>query len=146
MNIEFRKATIDDVAGIISLCNECFKADTSVEYARRVFMDTYMDKNQIYLVGIYDGKVIAHTKITIVPMMYEEMKTYAVLNHVCVKPEYRRHNIATLMLRACEQVAKFMNCNELRLWSGNDNGVAHRCYLNFGFEIDDSKFFEKSIR
>ena len=98
MSIIFRLATIDDIENIILLCNECFEEKTSLDYALRVFNETKDDKNQIYLVGIADNKIIAHTKITIIPTIYEKMNKYAIINHVCVKPEYRRHNIATKML------------------------------------------------
>lgn len=72
VDAKFRRATIDDVKGIIALCNECFEENTSMEYATRVFEETMDDKNQIYLVGIVDGKIVAHTKITIIPTMYEK--------------------------------------------------------------------------
>ncbi len=145
MKIKFRKALIDDVSAIVELCNECFNADTSVEEAKQLFNETVDDDNQIYLVGTVDDKVVAHTKLTIVPMMYNELKTYAVLNHVCVKPEYRRHNIATAMLSVCEKIAKKMNCDGMKLWSNNVRVPAHKCYLNYGFEIEDAKFFSKEF-
>ncbi len=145
MKIIFRKAEIDDVKDIVELCNECFDGNTSVEDATRLFNETVNDDNQIYLIGTVDNKVVAHTKLTVVPMMYDELKTYAVLNHVCVKPEYRRHNIATVMLSACEEVAKMMNCDGMKLWSNNFRIPAHKCYLNYGFEVEQAKFFIKEF-
>ena len=54
---------------------------------RKKFKESEYDENQIYLIGVMNGKIIAHTKITIIPTIYEDMNTYAILNHVCVKPE-----------------------------------------------------------
>ena len=34
---------------------------------------TKNDKNQIYLVGTINGQIIAHTKITVIPTIYEKM-------------------------------------------------------------------------
>ena len=113
MEVVFRRATSEDVPGIIELCNECFNEETSLEYANKVFEETKNDKNQIYLVGLIDGKIIAHTKITIIPTMYEKMNTYSIINHVCVKEEYRRHNIATLMLDEVTKICKKMNCKAI---------------------------------
>lgn len=145
MEIKFRTATSDDVEAIINLCNECFNENTSIEYAKKVYKETENDKNQIYIIGLDNDKVIAHTKITIIPTIYEKMNTYSILNHVCVKPEYRRHNIATRMLDECAKISKEHNCVAMELWSNNFRQPAHACYKNYGFVVNDAKFFSKEI-
>ncbi|MBO5150751.1 MAG: GNAT family N-acetyltransferase [Methanobrevibacter sp.] len=145
MEILFRKATLDDVEEIVNLCNECFNENTSIDYATRVFKETMNDKNQIYLIGVADNKIVAHTKITVIPTIYEKMNTYSILNHVCVKPEYRRHNIATKMLIECEKISKENNCVVMELWSNNFRQPAHECYKSYGFVVNDAKFFSKEI-
>lgn len=146
MELLFRQATLDDVNDIIKLCNESFNENTDVEYAKKIFEETMNDKNQIYIVGIMDGKIIAHSKITVIQTIYGKMRTYSILNHVCVKPEYRRHNIATKMLVECERISKEHNCVTMELWSNNFRQAAHACYLNYGFVINDAKFFSKEIK
>ncbi|MBQ9833939.1 MAG: GNAT family N-acetyltransferase [Bacilli bacterium] len=145
MKAEFRLATIEDIEEIITLCNEVFEENTDVAFAKRVFVEE-ADKNQIYLVGLVDGKIVAHTKITIIPTIYQNMNTYAILNHVCVKPEYRRHNIATDMLIECEKICKEKGCVAVELWSKNFRQAAHSCYKKYGFEVVDAAFFSKSLR
>ena len=143
--INFRQATLDDVESIVDLCNECFEEETSLEYAKRLFKETMNDKNHIYLIGIVDDKVIAHSKITIIPTMYEKMNTYAILNHVCVKPDFRRHNIATKMLDEITKICQENGCTAMELWSNNYREAAHACYKNYGFIVNDAKFFSKEI-
>lgn len=145
MEVIFRKATLDDVEGIIKLCNECFDEDTSMEYALKVFKETMDDPNNYYLIGEVDGNIIAHTKITVIPTIYEKMNTYCILNHVCVKPDYRRHNIGMQLLSECERITKGMGCIVMELWSNNFRQPAHSCYLKYGFKINDAKFFSKDI-
>lgn len=145
MEVEFKIATREDVEKIINLCNECFNESTSMEYALKIWDQTKDDPNQIYLIGMVDNEVIAHTKITIIPTIYEKMNTYSILNHVCVKPEYRRHNIATKMLIECEKISKDRNCVAMELWSNNFRQPAHECYKNYGFIVNDAKFFSKEI-
>ena len=145
MEVLFRKATLDDVEDIIALCNECFEEETSLDYAKKVFEETMYDPNQIYLVGIVDEKIVAHTKITIIPTIYEKMNTYSIINHVCVKPEYRRHNIATQMLDEVTRICKEMGCKAIELWSNNYRIPAHACYQKYGFIVNDAKFFSKEI-
>lgn len=145
MDIKFTIATINDVAGIIELTNEVFEENTSIEYATRVFEETKDDLNNIYIIGKVDGKTVAHAKVTIINTIYEKMNTYAILNHVCVKPEYRRHNLATLMLDEITKICKARNVVALKLWSNNVRIAAHACYKNYGFTLDEAGFFSKSI-
>lgn len=145
MEVKFRKATIEDVEGIILLCNECFGEETNIEYAKRIFEETLRDPNQIYLIGLIEDKIVAHTKITIIPTIYEKMNTYSIINHVCVKPEYRRHNIATKMLDEVTQICKDMGCKTIELWSNNYRTAAHACYNKYGFVPNDATFFSKEI-
>lgn len=146
MEVKFRKATFEDVEGIITLCNECFNENTTLEYAKKIYKENEEDKNQIYIVGLLDDKIIAHAKITVIPTIYGKMGTYSILNHICVKPEYRRGHIATQMLEECERISKEHDCVAMELWSMNFRQPAHACYINFGFEVNDAKFFSKNIK
>lgn len=145
MKLIIRRATSEDVKGIVDLCNECFEETTDLDYAVKVFEETKSDPNQIYLIGLIDDKIVAHMKVTIIPTMYQPMSTYSILNHVCVKPDYRRHNIATFMLDEATKVSKQMGCNKMELWSNNSRQAAHACYKNYGFIVNDAKFFSKDI-
>lgn len=145
MEVKFRKASIEDVEKIINLCNECFNENTPVEYAKDIFISTMKDENQIYLIGENNDEIISHTKITIIPTIYQPMGTYAIINHVCVKPEYRRHNIATKMMDEIFKICKEKKCAKVELWSNNFREAAHACYKNYGFKIDEAKFFSKVV-
>lgn len=145
MEVNFRVAKFDDVEGIVNLCNECFNENTSLKYAKKIYSETENDSNQIYIVGLIENKIIAHAKITVIPTIYEKMNTYAILNHICVKPDFRRSHIATEMLKVCEKYAKEKGCVCMELWSMNFRHAAHECYKNFGFNIDDAKFFSKRL-
>jgi len=146
MEVTFKKANLEDVRGIIDLCNECFEEETSYFYAEKIFKETMRDPNNIYLIGIESGKIIAHTKISIIRTMFDDMNKFSILNHVCVKPEYRRHNLATRMLEIVEQICMDQECKTMKLWSNNFRVPAHKCYQKFGFKKQDAGFFEKEIR
>ncbi|MEI3530528.1 MAG: GNAT family N-acetyltransferase [Bacilli bacterium] len=145
MDVRFKIATLEDVADIVNLCNECFEESTSLEYAYDTFKKTMNSDEHIYIVGTIDGKIVSHAKITIIPTMYENMNTYAILNHVCVKKEYRRHNIATDMLNFITGICKEQKCKTIELWSNNYREAAHACYKKYGFMVNDAKFFSKDI-
>ena len=145
MEVRFKKAEETDIEEIIRLCNECFQEQTDIEYAQTIFEQTKQDPNQIYLVGIVEDHIIAHAKITIIPTMYKPMQTYSILNHVCVKPDYRRHGIATKMLDEIKKICKENNCVKIELWSNNVRTAAHACYHNYGFHLDEAGFFSYEI-
>lgn len=145
MEVKFRIATFDDVEGIIKLCDECFNEKTSLDYAKKIYRENENDSNQVYVVGMLDDLVVAHAKVQIIPTIYEDMNTYAILNHVCVKPDYRRHNIGTKLLDSCFKIAKEKNCKCVELWSKNFRQAAHGLYHKYGFEVMDAKFFTKDI-
>lgn len=145
MEVKFHLAVDEDLEGIINLCNECFFENTSMEYAKKMFDQSKNDPNSLYLVGVAEGKIVAHTKITIIPTIYENMNVYAILNHVCVKPEYRRHKIATKMLDEITRLCKERGVKTIELWSNNVRVPAHACYRNYGFTLDDAGFFSKKI-
>ena len=145
MDIEFRTATAEDVEDIIKLCNTCFDEDTSLEYAKRIYRESENDPNQIYIVGTIDGEIVAHSKLTVIPTIYEDMNIYAMLNHVCVKPEVRRGHIGTKMLDECFRIAKERHCKCVTLWSKNFRKAAHGLYRKYGFEAVDAVFFTKDV-
>lgn len=143
--MQFTIAKEGDLEEIVALCNEVFEEQTTIDYARRVFLATEQDPNQIYVVGRLNGELIAHAKVTIIPTMFNKMNTYALLNHVCVSEKHRRHNIATRMLDAITQLCSAKGCKKIVLWSANFRQPAHACYQKNGFEIADAKFFEKML-
>ncbi len=146
MEVTFREAKMEDLEGLIALCNECFSENTTIEYAREVFLQNMKDPNTIYLIGVTNGKIVAHTRISIVRTIFSDMNTFSILNHVCVKPEYRRHNLATKMLEIVEKVCLDQGCKSMKLWSNNVRVPAHKCYKKFGFILEEAGFFEKVIR
>lgn len=145
MEVVFRPATYADVSDIIKLTNLCFDEDTPEAYARQVWEQTENDPNQIYLNGYLDGELVAHAKITIIPTIYEEMNTYAILNHVCVRPDMRRHHLGTKLLDAIFALCKERHVKKVELWSKNFRQPAHAMYKKYGFEVVDAKFFAKEV-
>lgn len=145
MKVEFKVMDSHELADTIELCNLCFDEKTNLEYAKKIFEQNKDDPNQIYIIGKLEDKIVAHLKITIIPTIYEDMNVYAILNHVCVHPDYRRHKLGTKLLDDAFKICKKMNCKKVELWSRNFRIAAHKLYLDYGFEIDDAKFFSKVV-
>ncbi len=145
MEVKFRQATFDDLAEIITLTNECFEEQTPLAYAEQVWRENEGDPKQIYLNGYLNGELVAHTKITIIPTIYSDMNTFAILNHVCVKPSARRHHLGTQLLDEVFRICKENNVKVVELWSKNFRQPAHAMYKKYGFEVVDAKFFSRKV-
>lgn len=145
MEVNFRPATRADLEDIIALTNECFDENTPLEYAEKVWNQTENDPNTIYLNGYLGDQLVAHVRIAIIPTIYEEMNTFAILNHVCVKPDVRRHHLGTKLLDETFKICREHGVKTVELWSKNFRIAAHALYHKYGFEVVDAKFFSKDI-
>lgn len=147
MNIKFESLTNDKISEAIELCDLVFEEKTDLEFAKKRFEENQNDKNSLYIVGYTeDGKMVAHLRIQFIETMFTSMATYAVLNHVCVHPDYRRRGIATKMLEYTEEICKERNCISLKLWSYNYRISSHELYKSFEFVPVDATFYSKELR
>ena len=145
MEVIFRLATRADLGDIIALTNECFGEDTPLEYAEKIWSQTENDPNTIYLNGYLGDQLVAHVRIAIIPTIYEEMNTFAILNHVCVKPDVRRQHLGTKLLDETFKICRERGVKTIELWSKNFRVAAHALYHKYGFEVMDAKFFSKDL-
>lgn len=145
MDIEIKEMTLADIENTLELCDLCFEESTDLEHAKSIFEQYADDPNHLYLIGTCDDRVIAHLKITIVPTIYGPMSTYAILNHVCVHPDYRRSHYGTKMLDAAIEICKDKNVHSVELWSKNFRAAAHALYEQYGFIAQDAKYFKKIL-
>ena len=144
MEISFKEVGPGAAAEVTSLTNECFNENASTD-AVKSFIEAHQNKNQIYLAGYLENTLVAFALISIIETPFPGMDTYAILNHVCVKPEYRRHHLGTKLLTEVEKICEGKGVNSLKLWSKNFRIPAHALYQKFGFKIVDAKFFEKEL-
>lgn len=144
MDFVIRRMTFEDIAKTIELCDLCFDETTDLSFAKRQFEKNAEDRNVIYLIGLVESKIVAHLRIQFIETIYEDMGTYAILNHVCVHPEYRRHHLASKLLDETVKICENRGCKTIDLWSKNRRIAAHACYSHYGFDIEDAKFFVKN--
>lgn len=146
MGVQFKLAQKKDIKSLVDLINECFNEETAHPFAQKIFNQTERDPNQLHLIGINDeNKLVAYCKITIIPCIFSPTETYAILDHVCVKPDFRREHIGTHLLEVAEATAKEHGAHSFVLWSKNSCKAAHALYKKIGFEIFDGPIFEKEF-
>lgn len=141
MNLTIREMTSSDIEPTIELCDLCFDEKTPLQYAKSHFEKSASDPSVVYLIGLIDDSIVAHLRIQMIDTMYEDMGKYAMINHVCVHPDYRRHHLASKLLDETVKICRDRGCKTINLWSKNKRIAAHACYNNYGFEVEDAKFF-----
>ena len=57
MELHFRFAKEEDIRELIDVCNECFDETTNYDEALHIFRKTKQDSNQLYLIGLLNGKL-----------------------------------------------------------------------------------------
>ena len=146
MKIVFKLLDDERLSEAINLCNICFKENTSVEEAQKNFEAEKDDKHHMYIVGFTeDGKLVAHVRLQFIETIFSSMTSYAILNHVCVHPDYRRHRIGSKMLEYVSDICRDRGCKEIKLWSNNYRVASHALYKDFGFEKVDATFYNKEL-
>ena len=146
MKVDFRQMNESDIEETIKLCNLCFDENTNFEDALNVYKKNAIDKTCFYIVGCTeDKKIIAHVRLQFIETMYASMRGYAILNHVCVHPNYRRHKIGTELLTYVSNICRQKNIAEMKLWSNNYRVSSHALYKSFGFDPVDATFYTKKI-
>lgn len=145
MDIEYKIMDFSELPRTVNLCNLCFEEETKIEDAEKIYKAQKNDENHIYLIGILNGEVVANLKITIIETIYRGLGTYAMLNHICVHPDYRRQKIGTNLVEEAYKICKRRNVKAVSLWSLNHRSIAHQFYKKLGFTSDEAKFFIKNI-
>ena len=64
MEIIFKALELEDLQSTIDLCNLCFDEVTDYDYAKKVFLETRNDSNNIYANYIRNANVNENTKGT----------------------------------------------------------------------------------
>ena len=145
MDVEYKIMYFSELARTVSLCNLCFEENTKIEEAEEIYKNQKGSDKDIYLIGILNSEVVASLKITIVETIYKGLGTYAILNHICVQPDYRRQKIGTNLLSEAFRICRLKDVHAVSLWSLTTRHEAHLFYDSLGFSKDEAKFFIKSI-
>jgi GNAT superfamily N-acetyltransferase/uncharacterized damage-inducible protein DinB len=100
-----------------------------------------LDENYQILYVCKDEKAMAFIGYRTLNMFYSGKTLY--IDDLCTLPESRGKGYARLLLDKVFAIAKAANCNTISLDSGHHRYIAHRLYLNIGFDIVDHHFEKK---
>ena len=134
MSIVIRKYQDTDLDSLNILLDEAFQLSKNTN-----------NTNNIELVAIEDNRVVGFLTIS---KIHDSIKNiyYAYINYVCVKKEYRRRGIATMLFNHVFDLCHNENILYLELTSNSSRCEAHGLYKKIGFSIRNTNVFRKVIK
>jgi ribosomal-protein-alanine N-acetyltransferase len=121
--LEFRKMELDDIDIIVELERLCF----TLPWSRQSFIgELTQNKYAYYLVGLWEGRVVAYGGIWIVA-------NEGHITNVAVHPEFRGRGIGEELMRGLLSLALEQNAESVSLEVRPSNTVAKSLYKKLGF-------------
>ncbi len=119
MPIDIKKATVNDVAEIVKIENECF----STPWSEGSLRESLENPASRFYIALADGKTVGYIGLQI-------FSSEGYITNVAVLPEYRQQGIATALIkRAMENDMEFITL-EVR----ESNLPAINLYSSLGFK------------
>ena len=133
MNIEIREYEEKDLDSLNILLEEVYGLKKEIN-----------TNNNTELVAVLDNNVVGYLTIN---KLYDSVKNikYCYINYVCVKKEYRRYHIATILLQKVEEICRKENISYIELTSNAKRIEAQYLYNKEGYIKRDTNVFRKVI-
>ena len=145
--MEIREATAADVPAIVAL----LASDQLGQHANRstghsttptpgAFATCDADPNNLLVVGVADGAVVATLQLTFIPYLTHRGSLRAQVEAVRVSDDRRGQGLGEQLMRWAEQQARTRGCAMIQLTSNKARGDAHRFYERLGYTATHEGF------
>ena len=140
INIDFRRAVIDDLPAIVRLLADDFLGtqrerleDPLPESYIKAFREIDADANQELIVAELDGQLVGSLQLTVTPSLSYQGGKRSSVESVRVDGKYRSQGIGREMMLWAINRAKEKGCISMHLTSHGERKNAHRFYEKLGF-------------
>ena len=138
-----RSAITDDAEGICKICCDDLGYSCTTDLIRQRLAELDLNREQVF-VADYNSSVVGYVHVENYKTLY--FNELANLIGLAVSKNYRRHGIATALIKNVEHWAKNKNIKMLRLNSGSSRKEAHEFYRSIGFDNEKEQIrFIKEI-
>jgi len=149
MKITIRKATNDDLEGIIELLKELLRAMKDTEgldhqQLAENCQALLADQSHYLLVAEDQGKVVGFINFCIRRTCLHPAPS-ALIDEMVVSANYRRQGLGEGLLLAAIERCKQLGCYEIEVSTETTNTTARKFYSRLGFE-ERGVFLERNIR
>ncbi len=121
--IEIRRMTIDDIKKVAQIEKDNF----SIPWSEQAFADSLKLPESLFVVAENDGTIIGYCG------MYISFKTASITN-IAVDVDYRRKNVASMILNEHFKIAKEKGVTDVTLEVRQSNVAAISLYEKNGFK------------
>lgn len=139
-DVQFRPATIDDVADIVQLIiddqlgagRDTAGPPLPQEY-HAAFQAIAADRNQLLVVAVADHRIVATTQLSFLPGLARHGAWRMQIEAVRVASDHRGRGIGRRLMQWCIDVGRERGCTLAQLTSDASRTDAHRFYRSLGF-------------
>ncbi|KNB49095.1 GNAT family N-acetyltransferase [Streptomyces caatingaensis] len=144
-DIEFRRATADDLPAIVAMLADDplgARRETPEDLApyRAAFAAIDADPHQQLIVAARDGRPIGTLQLTVIPGLSRRGSRRALVEAVRVHADERGKGLGSRLMRWALEEARRLDCVLLQLSSDATRLDAHRFYERLGFEASHLGF------
>jgi GNAT superfamily N-acetyltransferase len=136
----FRAAQADDLPAVVALLADdaitAARSGHAVEVTpatRAAFEEIARDPQQLQLVGVLDGAVVACAQLSFIPGLGRGGMRRCLVEAVRVSTELRDRGIGAALMAEVERLARARGCGLLQLTSDQRRSDAHHFYTRLGY-------------
>jgi GNAT superfamily N-acetyltransferase len=138
-----RVATIDDLAGVLSLYKELRPLDSDLEinFANEKWAEIINDPQTHIIVAEIGGELASTCALGINRSIANGARPFAMIEHVITSTKFRRQGLSGQVLDFAISLAWERDCCKVMLLSGEQLKGAHSVYESVGFKSGIEKGF-----
>ena len=150
MNIHIRKATPADAESLHDLYFNHLTAHPPKEPQNMAVWRqklTWFEADPSYqiLVGEIGGRVVSSVTLVIIENLTNNLRPYAVIEHVVTHADYRGRNYATELMKKASEIAEEHGCYKIMLLTGSKKDSTLGFYEKCGFDRNEKTAFVKRL-
>ncbi|KZN68200.1 hypothetical protein N473_07185 [Pseudoalteromonas luteoviolacea CPMOR-1] len=130
-----RVATQTDLSGIMQLYKTLRPNDPDVSDGalNSGWQTIDNDTNNHLIVAELEGQIASTCQLSIVPTLTNDIRPYAVIEHVITGTQFRRRGLSKQVMQTALELAWGHGCYKVMLLSGEARAAAHKVYESVGF-------------
>ncbi len=145
MNIEMRKAAVDDIPGLDRVMQVISDGPGNREKMARLIENISGDANKYLLIAVNksDGEIVGSLLGVVFEDICGECRPILLVENVAVLDKYQGQGVGRMMFDEIERWGRAMDCHYEMLVSGMNRPRAHKFYGRIGFA--EVKGFKKYL-
>ena len=135
MNIEMRKAAVDDIPGLDRVMQVISDGPGNREKMARLIENISGDANKYLLIAVNksDGEIVGSLLGVVFEDICGECRPILLVENVAVLDKYQGQGVGRMMFDEIERWGRAMDCHYEMLVSGMNRPGAHKFYGRIGF-------------